>query len=100
MLDTSRNSVEADLAQERTVSDQAMKVQKADAFRTSFEEGSRLPTKRSIKLPEEYEEQLGIFEVVDRFISTPANPHLPDSSLVPSPSFNPDSFFATLDPSK
>ena len=56
LLDTSRNSVETALAKERAATDQAMKVQKDDAFRTGFEEGSRPPAKRSIKSLKKYEE--------------------------------------------
>ena len=100
LLDTLRNSVEAALAQERATADQAMKVQKADAFCNGFKEGSRPPVEWRIQSPEEYEEQIGFFKVVDRFVSTPANLHLPDPSLVSSPSFNPNSFFATSDSSQ
>ena len=100
LLDTSRSSIEAVLTQERATADQAIKVQKADAFRSGFEEGSRLPAERSIKSPKEYEEQIGFFEVVDRFVSTPADLQFSDPTLVASPSFNTDSFFVTSDPSQ
>ena len=100
MLDTSHNSIEAALAQERATVDQATKVQKADAFRSRFEEGSRLPAERYIKSLEEYEKQIGLFEVVDRFVNTLANLHLPNPSFVASPNFNADSFFATSNPSQ
>ena len=100
LLETARNSIESALAQERAIADQNLKVQKADAFHTGFEEGSRLPAEMSIKSPEEYEEQIDLFGTVDRFVSTPSNLRLLESSLVVSPSFNPDSFFATSEPSK
>ena len=100
LLETARNSIESALAQERAIADQNLKVQKADAFHTGFEEGSRLPAEMSIKSPEEYEEQIDLFGTVDRFVSTPSNLRLLESSLVVSPSFNPDSFFATYDPSQ
>ena len=100
LLDTARGSVETTLTQEKVVSDQNLKVQKADAFCPSFEEGSRPSGEKNIKSLEEYKEQIGLFETVDRFVSTPANLRPPKSSLVGSSSFNPDSFFATSEPSQ
>ena len=46
--------------------DQNLKVQKANVFRAGFEEGSRLPNEMSIKSPEKYAEQIGLYENVDR----------------------------------
>ena len=88
LLDTSRGSIETTLAQERSTSDQNLKVLKADAFRLGFH--ARPLNKRNIKSLVEYEEQIGLFEAIDRFVSTPVNLWPPEISSVASPSFNLD----------
>ena len=100
LLDTARGSVETTLAQERSASYENLKVQKADAFCLGFEEGSRPLNERNIKSPKKYQEQIGMFEAVNRFVSTPANLEPPEITSVASPSFNPDSFFASSEPSQ
>ena len=61
LLNTTRNSMESTLAQERAAADQNLKVQKTDTFRARFEEGSGPPNEMSIKSPDEYEEHIGLY---------------------------------------
>ena len=83
-LNIARNSAESTLAHERTAADQNLKVQKSKSFRIGFEEGSRPANERSIKSPEDYDEQIGLYDNIDPLLDG-------------SPGFDPDSFFATSD---
>ena len=96
-LTTATSSSQSAAEHEKMAFEQRLKEKQCEAFRSGFSEGSRPVQDRTIKSPEDFEEQIGLYHYVDRSIGTPA--HLPsfESSLVGSLSFDPNSFFATQD---
>ena len=55
---------------------------------------------RGASSPKDYDENIGLYDNIDLFVSTRACLPPFDSLLIGSPSFDPDSFFAMPDPAQ